>query len=273
MNLLPRSFSRALVPIRQSAITKLVDVSRLTAEERCTLEIGLHPAFATNQRNPEPQHIVLIEVDNSLSMAGAPIDEMNRAVQEEFIPTLQNDPLIACSIVIGVAGFSTSGSRALQILHPFSPPAVFRPPIIEAKSGTPHCQRTCEAIALVAALSEGMRKAFEIPVRHSWRFDFGDGQPGDLNHHDVAIHASRVLAAENNIECFYFGVGAHADMNYLHSLEQPGREARRLRDAGDWRQFFSWLYKSIRIASQSMVGEEIELPDITGGNRPFRTRA
>jgi uncharacterized protein YegL len=249
-----------------------VDVSRLTAEERHTLDVGLHLSFLTNERNPEPQHPVLLVVDDSLSMKGSPIDELNRAIQEELVPTMQNDPLIARSVVIGIAGFSRSGKRALEILHSFAPPAAFFPPHLKAETSTPHCQRLCEAISLLAALSEGMRKAFEVPVRHAWCFDFTDGQPGDLDLHGAAIRASRVVAIENNIECFFFGVGRQANLQYLRTLEQPGKEARHLGQAGDWRQFFRWLHQSIRLASQSMVGEEINLPDITGSGKPFRTR-
>jgi hypothetical protein len=50
-----------------------------------------------------------------------------------------SDHFIARSVVIAVAGFSRSGRRAMEILHPFAPPADFHPALIlsERQKGIP----------------------------------------------------------------------------------------------------------------------------------------
>lgn len=273
MNLLPFfSSSRNLAPKYLQTVRDSAGSCRLSPEELHILETALHQSCATAQRNPEPQHPVLLGIDNSGSMRGAPIEELNRAIQDSLVPELQQDPLLARSVVIGLVGFSNSAKPAFKFLHPFAPPAELRPPTIRAETGTPHCQRLTEVIPMLGQVSEAMRKAFEMPVRHAWYFDFTDCKTMDLEVYPQAQHASQVVAAESGIECFFFGVGPKADMTYLHTLEQPGKAARRLTSTGQWRQFFCWLYQSIRLASQSMVGDEIDLPDLGGGGESFRVR-
>ncbi len=272
MNLLPFfSSSRQLVPRGLPTVRDSVGSFRLSPAELRVLETALHRGFVTAQRNPEPAFPVVLGIDNSGSMQGIAIDELNRAIQDELVAELQQDPLLARPLAIGLVGFSSSANRAFEFLHPLAPPADFRPPTIVARTGTPHCQRLTEVIPMLGQVSEAMRKAFEVPVRHAWYFDFTDGEAMDLELHEQAQHASKVLAPESGIECFFFGVGPKANMAYLHTLEQPGKAARPLASIGQWRQFFRWLNQSIRLASRSMVGDEIELPDWDGGPS-FRVR-
>lgn len=272
MNLLPFiSSSRGLVPASLTSLRDSAGASQLTPEQLERLRTALHPSCITTKRNPESQHPVLISIDNSLSMRGNAIDELNCALQNGFAPEMQSEPLLARSLLVGLVGFSRSANPAWKFLHPFAPPAEFRPATILAETGTPHCRRLTEVIPMLAQVTEAMRQAFEVPMRHAWYFDFTDGESMDMDFHQKAQHASHVVARDSGIECFFFGVGPKADMPYLRSLEQPGKPAQLLSSVGGWQQFFRWLYQSIRVASQSMVGDEIELPNWDGGE-PFRVR-
>ena len=272
MNLLPFfSSSRGLVPVVQPSLRDSAGASQLTPDQLQRLKLALHPSCITNKRNPESQHPVLISIDNSLSMRGNAIDELNCALQNGFVPAMQREPLLARSLLVGLVGFSRYAKPAWEFLHPFAPPAEFRPATILAETNTPHCGRLAEVIPMLGQVTEAMRQTFEVPMRHAWYFDFTDGESMDLELHPKAQHASRVVARDCGIECFFFGVGPKADMPYLRSLEQPGKPAQLLSGVGGWQQFFCWLYQSIRVASQSMVGDEIELPKL-GGDKPFRVR-
>ncbi len=272
MNLLPFfSSSRGLVPASLPSLRDSAGASQLTPEQLERLRTALHPSCITNKRNPESQHPVLISIDNSLSMRGNAIDELNCGLRNEFVPEMQSEPLLARSLLVGLVGFGRSANPAWEFLHPFAPPAEFRPATIRADAGTPHCRRLSEVIPMLGQVTEAMRQAFEVSMRHAWYFDFTDGESMDMEFHQEAQHASRVIARDSGIECFFFGVGPNADMSYLRSLEQPGKPAQLLSGVGGWRQFFRWLYQSIRVASQSMVGDEIELTNL-GGGEPFRVR-
>lgn len=272
MNLLPFfSSSRGLVPAAQPSVRKCAGAGQLTPDQLQRLNSALHSSCITDKRNPESQHPVLISIDNSLSMRGTAIDELNCALQNGFVPEMQREPLLARSLLVGLVGFSRYANPAWEFLHPFAPPAEFRPATILAGTSTPHCGRLTEVIPMLAQVTEAMRQAFEVPMRHAWYFDFTDGESMDPELHQKAQHASRVVARDCGIECFFFGVGSGADMAYLRSLEQPGKPAQLLSGVGGWQQFFRWLYQSIRVTSQSMVGDEIELPNL-GGGEPFRVR-
>lgn len=272
MNLIPfYSSSRDSTPRVSPTVRDTAGAGRLSPDQLQVLQRALHRSCVTPRRNPEPQHPVLVAIDDSMSMLGAAIDELNRALQDEFAPELAREPLLARSLLVGLVGFGRSPHCAFEFLHPFAPPAQFRPATIRAETGTPHCQRLAEVIPMLAQVTESMRLAFEVPMRHAWYFDFTDGESTDRHRHGEAQHASRVVARESGIECFFFGVGPHADMPYLRSLEQPGKPATRLAEVGGWRQFFRWLYLSIRAVSQSLVGDEVELPGL-GGGASFRVR-
>lgn len=255
----PRLSRNALVPSRSNQ-------AHLSTDEQRVLQL-LHKSSGSQVRNPEARHLVAVLADTSGSMEGKPISELNDVLQHRFAPEIAADPLIAGSVLVGLFGFTMPGaSQAFSVLHPFAPPWQFKPPVLAAKNGTPHCQRIVEMISLLATLSAAVRKAFEVPVRHSWLFDLTDGRSEDLQLRGDAVQAAKIIAPANDIECFFFGVGPRADMAYLHSLEQPGRTAMRLNSAGDFREFFGWLHRSMRVVSQNPTGGTSELPDLFGNS-------
>jgi uncharacterized protein YegL len=190
-------------------------------------------------------------------MAGEPIDNLNQGLQE-FACQVRADPVLQTSLIIGLYGFGENGPIE-EIAH-FTPGKDFSPPKIQVKTGTPHCERLIHAVGLLAGFRTALIDGLDVDARHGWIVEFTDGGAQDLWLLPKATHASKVVAAELGVEMWFFGVPPQADLKYLKQLEQPGRPAQLLRTNTDFRVLFNWLFKSIRIVSQTRVGEEIEIP-------------
>ncbi len=86
-----------------------------------------------------------------------------------------------------------------------------------------------------------------------------DGAPTD----DISSAASRIreLVSAKKLTVFPIGIGEGANLNTLATLS-PTRPALRLQGL-NFREFFTWLSRSVSRVAQSTPGEAVEL-DVAG---------
>ncbi|QUS60050.1 VWA domain-containing protein [Synechocystis sp. PCC 7339] len=207
--------------------------------------------FMENQENRCP---VVLVLDTSGSMQGAPIRALN-----EGIKTFQQDVLRDTQAMLSVeTAVVTFGNGGVQTVQDFVGIDRFSPPILEAGDLTP----MGEAIELALDLVEDRKAVYKshgIQYYRPWVFLITDGAPTDqwLN------AAQRVQQAEAANRLLFFSVGVQgADMA---KLRQISNNPPVLLNGLDFRDLFQWLSSSMKRVSGSKVGESIALPPVSWG--------
>jgi uncharacterized protein YegL len=119
-------------------------------------------------------------------------------------------------------------------------------------------------VANIVLARKNLSRQLNVSQRKSWLIDFSDGAAVDKQHVAAARHAVQNVAAESGIEVFLYGVGAGADMTFLHSIEQADRPAELLRSEKNFAELFQWLSNSLRIVSQTTPGRSTVLSSVNG---------
>lgn len=204
-----------------------------------------------------PVHLLL---DNSGSMVGEPIAEVNRA-QKAFGSDIAKDRLLAESLLISVVTYSTDSNEPFEVVVKAVEPSRFKPPTLRAETWTPQCKRLIEFLSRLAYERQTASK--NRAIQASWVFEFSDGLANDR---ELEADAKKAVATalDFGIQVYLFGVGPQADLDFLRYLSQPGRPAERLPEGG-WADFFSWLHRSVSRASMSQSGDEWDEDSPFGG--------
>ena len=197
--------------------------------------------------NPEPRCPVVLVLDTSGSMAGAPIMALNQALIA-FKDELLADPLAMKRCEVAVLGFGP-----VEVKHDFATVDRFVPPPLEARGDTPMGQAVEQAVRMVEARKQSYRDN-GIAYYRPWVFLITDGAPTD----SIAEAAQQVQSAETAGKLAFFAVGVEgADMTALNHLSK--RAALKL-DGLKFRELFQWLSASMRAVSQSTPGDKLALP-------------
>ena len=216
-----------------------IDLSRQTP-------FGLDFNVAEFADNPEPRCPCVLLLDNSWSMNGAPIAELNEGLAV-FKEELLADSLAAKRVEIAIVSFGP-----VQVVNSFQTADHFAPPRLTAQKDTPMGSAITQGLELL-----GQRKALYreqgIPFFRPWVFLITDGTPTD----DWKTAASAVRKGEESRAFAFFAVGvegANLDILQQISIRQPLR-LRGLR----FRELFQWLSNSMRSVSRSVPGTEVPL--------------
>jgi uncharacterized protein YegL len=198
--------------------------------------------------NPEPRCPVVLLLDTSRSMAGAPIAELNAGVQE-LIADLRADPLAALRVDIAVVTFGGTP----RVVQPFANVEDVAVPDLAAAGQTP--MGAAMAIAAEAVdRRKALYRAHGIPYFQPWVFLVSDGTPTD----GVLWRESAArLRAEDAARRLSFHVVAvdGADLPLLRRVAPPDRPPHRL-DGLRFRALFGWLSASLRRVSCGRVSPD-----------------
>ncbi len=196
--------------------------------------------------NPEPRCPCVLLLDNSWSMNGQPITELNEGLAT-FKEELLADSLAAKRVEIAIVSFGP-----VEVVNEFQTAEHFTPPHLSASKDTPMGQAISQGLELL-----GQRKALYrehgIPFFRPWVFLITDGSPTD----DWQAAALEVRKGEESRAFAFFAVGvegANLDVLQRISLRQPLR-LKGLR----FRELFQWLSNSMRSVSRSVPGTDVPL--------------
>lgn len=215
------------------------------------MPVGL-PEFVDNPENRCP---VILLLDTSRSMTGAPIQELNRGI-EIFKNEVLADTQASLSVEVAIVAFG----KTVNLAQDFVTIDEFTPPSLRADGLTPMGEAITYALDLLEKRKNTYR-ANGIQYYRPWVFMITDGAPTD--NWDEA--SQRLLDAETENKLLFFSVGVEgADMDTLRHISPPSRPPVLLNGL-DFRSLFVWLSSSMKRVSQGKVGEVIVLPPVGWG--------
>ncbi len=207
--------------------------------------------------NPTPRVPVCLCLDTSGSMVGDPIRELNEGVRL-FYDAIRNDETALYSAEVCIVTFG----GGYQCIVDFA--TIDRQtdlPVLKANGGTP----MGEAVNLALDLLEQRKEEYKnkgVDYYQPWLVFMTDGQPnGSEQELERAIMRTVELINKKRLSIFPIAIGEEADMEVLRRFS-PTRQPLRLQGL-KFKEFFSWLSKSVSRTSQSCPGEKIQL-DIDG---------
>ncbi len=202
--------------------------------------------------NPEPRCPCVLLLDTSGSMQGAPISALNQGLQT-FKDELAKDTLAARRVEVAVVTFDSH----VTVVQDFITVDHFDPPSLGGHGLTHMGAAIHQALDMIQARKEQYRTN-GIAYYRPWAFMITDGEPqGESD--DIVDHAAqRIRDEEENKRVAFFAVGVEgANMTRLEEI--AARTPVKLKGL-NFRDMFVWLSASMRMVSQSKVGDQVALP-------------
>jgi len=193
--------------------------------------------------NPEPRCPVVLLLDNSGSMSGQPIKELNGGLGA-FKQAVEQDTLATLRVELAIISFGPVVMR-----QDFVTVDQFVPKPLQAEDLTP----MGSAIEYALDILEDRKQTYKdngITYYRPWIFLVTDGAPTDAWQNA----AQRVRQAENEKKLMFFAVGVQgADMQILSQIASPQRPPLLLNSL-DFKSMFLWLSASLQQVSHSKPG-------------------
>lgn len=193
--------------------------------------------------NPEPRCACLLLIDTSGSMGGAPIRELNAALQS-FKEELAQDSLAMKRVEIAVVTFGP-----VQVQSDFQTIDMWHPPQFTASGDTPMGAAIVQGLEMLRQRKDQYR-ANAIEVFRPWVFLMTDGGPTD----QWQRAADMVKEGEVSKGFAFFGVGVQdANMDTLVKICPPTRPPVKMSGL-QFKEMFMWLSSSLSTVSASQPG-------------------
>lgn len=192
----------------------------------------------------EPRCACLLLLDTSGSMAGGPIDELNKGIQV-FRDELLQDELAALRVEPAILTFGSD----IQVVQDFGTVGTFNPPTLVAKGATRMGAAILQGIEMVEKRKEIYRKHV-LEYYRPWIFLITDGAPTD----SWEEAARQVHQGEEDKHFLFWAVGtAGANFSILRQISpRPPVQLRETR----FRELFKWLSNSLGTVAGS--GDDVE---------------
>lgn len=212
-------------------------------------DLGRYNDDSLDTRNPAPRCPVILLLDTSSSMEGAPINELNKGLRQ-FLKETADDEAASRSVELEVISFNTATDVAL----PF----------------TPVCDVDRNVTPLVAegstALGAAIRRAtkdlnrrrhlylrMRISANKPWVILMTDGAPND--DWEQASLELRSLGEKGEIQYIGLEIGKIASHSTMCRILPPHPGPLKLNGL-HFKEFFRWLTDSLRRVSSSAVSDQ-----------------
>lgn len=212
---------------------------------------GIENAPIVNAGEIHVPCVVLVDTSGSMSEAQ---QELNNGLKA-LVEALKEDPLAVGRVEFCIIGFGSEG-RA-KILVPFGPAYDYEAPCVVCDGpNTP----MHGAVQLGLDELEARKQQYKVNgtgYMRPWMFLLTDGYPNDRD--NGAFDRLRESQVEKHCTFFAVGVGDQVDRNLLKSLHKDGIVLTASKE--NFKNSFVWLSNSLSVASASIPGTKIELPD------------
>lgn len=204
--------------------------------------------------NPSPRCACMLVLDNSGSMSGKPIYELNQGVND-FFDSLKQDDIAACSVEVSVI---TAGGHVREELPFTTAMNINSHNSFSANGSTP----LGEAVNLALQKLEERKRSYQkagVAYYQPWLVIISDGAPTDS--WQTAAAQSRQLSENRKLVSLAIGVQG-ADLNILGQFSsRPAKTLQGLK----FREFFQWLSASMsRVSASASTSSSVNLPPTTG---------
>ena len=215
------------------------------------------PAGKGTKRKPRPKQLVVLCLDGSGSMQGQPIKELNAGLLQ-FLRELRSSAILSDTVELGVIRFAED-AEVIRKMGPLknNDETV---PVVRADGPTSMGMGLQCALSIIGR-SQKLNHFSSNENRTPMLIIMSDGQPTD----DWEPQAWRIqkLAQEQELTVLAIGIGDAADMDMLARLCTPDLPPMRLSGLR-FSKFFSWINKTLAIASESEKGDRLFLPPSSG---------
>jgi uncharacterized protein YegL len=188
--------------------------------------------------NPEPRCACLLLLDNSGSMNGSPISQLNEGLKV-FRDELANDALASKRVEVGIVTFGP-----VKVETDFISAQQFTPPELTVNGDTPMGEAIETGLNMLRSRKDTY-KANGISYYRPWVFMITDGSPEGEQSKAFSFYAVGVE-------------GAHFEILKQISVKEP------LKLKGlQFRELFAWLSSSLGSVAKSTVDEKVQLQNPT----------
>jgi uncharacterized protein YegL len=203
----------------------------------------------TEQRTP----LVLV-LDRSGSMGGAPIEQLNEGLQL-LEQELKNDVIAAKRVRILIVTLGDFDEAT--IVGDWCDAMDFTAPKLEANGTTPTGQGV--EIALAEIEDEKARyKESGIAYTRPWLFVMSDGLPTDAWEQSAADCCQ--AETDQKVAVFPIAVGNGSNTETLGAFSSRGVAGVKQLAGLHFKELFLWLSTSLQTVSQSQAGDRVQLP-------------